>query len=147
MKFQTPLSGEDSARYAALVEQSTCITKHAELLEWLQQGDIQVCLPHDILLAGWGNFQEGAVQHDVVSALPGVRSYAAGTDGLQGPRRGRFGARGRQRDRSAQDEWENQISKNRPATGIPVGSSGQGTLPCWGHGANRPPRGVGPSIH
>ncbi|SFU95708.1 transcriptional regulator, LuxR family [Polaromonas sp. YR568] len=81
MKLQTPLSGEDSARYAALVEQGTAITRHAELLEWLQ-GDIQRCLPHDILLAGWGNFQEGAIQHDVVSRLPGARSYAAGTDSL-----------------------------------------------------------------
>lgn len=82
MKFHTPLSGEDSVRYAALVEQGACITRHAELLAWLQQGDIQLCLPHDILLAGWGNFQEGAIQHDVVSALPGARSYAAGTDSL-----------------------------------------------------------------
>jgi transcriptional regulator EpsA len=82
MNFHTPLSGEDSARYAALLEQSTFITRHAELLEWLQQGDIQQCLPHDILLAGWGNFQEGAIQHDVVSRMPGARSYAAGTDGL-----------------------------------------------------------------
>lgn len=82
MKFHTPLSSEDSARYAALVEQGTCIARHADLLEWLQQADIQLCLPHDILLAGWGNFQEGAIQHDVVSALPGARSYAAGTDSL-----------------------------------------------------------------
>jgi hypothetical protein len=81
MNFQTPLSSEDSARYAALVEQGTAITRHAELLEWLQ-GDIQLCLPHDILLAGWGNFQEGVIQHDVVSRLPGARSYAAGTDSL-----------------------------------------------------------------
>lgn len=81
MKFHTPLSGEDSVRYAALVEQGTSITRHADLLEWLQ-GDIQQCLPHDILLAGWGDFQEGAIQHDVVSRLPGARSYAAGTDGL-----------------------------------------------------------------
>jgi transcriptional regulator EpsA len=81
MKSHTPLSGEDSARYAALVEQSTAITRHADLLAWLQ-GDIQFCLPHDILLAGWGDFQEGAIQHDVVSRLPGARSYAAGTDGL-----------------------------------------------------------------
>jgi transcriptional regulator EpsA len=81
MKFHTPLSGEDSVRYAALVEQGTSVTRHADLLEWLQ-GDIQQCLPHDILLAGWGDFQEGTIQHDVVSRLPGARSYAAGTDGL-----------------------------------------------------------------
>jgi len=81
MNFHTPLSGEDSARYAALVEQGASVTRHAELLEWLQ-GDIQQYLPHDILLAGWGDFQQGTIQHDVVSRLPGARSYAAGTDGL-----------------------------------------------------------------
>jgi len=43
---------------------------------------MQQCLPHDILLAGWGDFQQGVLQHDVVSRLPGARSYAAGTDGL-----------------------------------------------------------------
>jgi len=81
MNSHTPLSSEDSARYAALVGQSTAITRHAELLAWLQ-GDMQQCLPHDILLAGWGDFQQGVLQHDVVSRLPGARSYAAGTDGL-----------------------------------------------------------------
>jgi len=81
MNFDTPLSSEDSTRYAALVGQSTAITRHAELLAWLQ-GDVQQCLPHDILLAGWGDFREGVLQHDVVSDLPGVRSYAVGTDGL-----------------------------------------------------------------
>ena len=81
MISHTPLSSEDSARYAALVGQSTAITRHAELLAWLQ-GDMQQCLPHDILLAGWGDFQQGVLQHDVVSRLPGARSYAAGTDGL-----------------------------------------------------------------
>jgi len=81
MNFHTPLSSEDSTRYAALLVQGTAVTRHAELLAWLQ-GDMQQCLPHDILLAGWGDFQQGALQHDVVSRLPGARSYAAGTDGL-----------------------------------------------------------------
>ena len=54
------------------------IRRHADLLHWLQ-GDVQHYLPHDILMTGWGNFEEGSVQHDVVSRLPGVRSYAEGT--------------------------------------------------------------------
>jgi transcriptional regulator EpsA len=81
MNFHTRLSSEDSARYAALVAQGAAITRHAELLAWLQ-GGMQECLPHDILLAGWGDFREGTLQHDVVSNLPGARSYAVGTDGL-----------------------------------------------------------------
>ena len=66
------------ARYLALVQAGLMIGRHVDLLHWLQ-GDVQHYLPHDILMAGWGNFDEGAVQHDVVSSLPGVRSYAEGT--------------------------------------------------------------------
>ena len=72
---------EDSERYLKLIEGATAIRRHADLLHWLQ-GDVQHYLPHDILLAGWGSFQEGAIQHDVLSKLPGVRSYAVGTDSL-----------------------------------------------------------------
>ena len=66
------------ARYLALVQAGLAIKRHADLLHWLQ-GDVQHYLPHDILMTGWGNFEEGVVQHDVVSSLPGVRSYADGT--------------------------------------------------------------------
>jgi transcriptional regulator EpsA len=69
---------EDPARYLSLIQAGTSIKRHADLLDWLQ-GDFQLCLAHDILIAGWGNFDEGAVQHDVISRLPGVRSYAVGT--------------------------------------------------------------------
>lgn len=75
-----PLVG-NSADYLQLIEGATTIRRHVDLLQWLQ-GDVQHYLPHDILLAGWGNFQEGAIQHDIVSKLPGVRSYVVGTDGL-----------------------------------------------------------------
>ncbi|MDB5744865.1 MAG: transcriptional regulator, LuxR family [Polaromonas sp.] len=72
---------EDAGRYLKLIEAGASIRRHVDLLYWLQ-GDMQRCLPHDILLAGWGNFQEGGVQHDIVSRLPGARSYAPGTDVL-----------------------------------------------------------------
>lgn len=78
--YTMPLVG-DSGRYLKLIEGATAIRRHVDLLQWLQ-GDVQHCLPHDILLAGWGNFQEGTILHDIVSMLPGVRSYAVGTDGL-----------------------------------------------------------------
>ena len=69
---------DQPARYLALVQTALAIRRHADLLEWLQ-GDVQHFLPHDILMTGWGNFEEGSVQHDVISKLPGVRSYAEGT--------------------------------------------------------------------
>lgn len=81
MKFQAPLLSEDSAPYAGLIGQATAIARHSDLLEWLR-GDVQRYLPHDILMAGWGNFQEGIIQHDILSELPGARSYGDGTDGV-----------------------------------------------------------------
>ena len=68
-------------RYLALVQAGLAIKCHADLLHWLQ-GDVQHYLPHDILMSGWGNFEEGSVQHDLVSRLPGVRSYVEGTASL-----------------------------------------------------------------
>ena len=81
MMFQTPPTGEDYARLLRVIAEGVSVDRHRDLLQWLR-GDMQRYLPHDILLAGWGDFQLGAVQHDLVSALPGVRSYAPGTDGL-----------------------------------------------------------------
>jgi transcriptional regulator EpsA len=72
---------KDFGQYLKLIEGAAAIERHVDLLYWLQ-GDVQHCLPHAILLSGWGNFQEGSVQHDIVSRLPGVRSYAPGTDVL-----------------------------------------------------------------
>lgn len=81
MPFHVKPSGEDCGHYLQLIESAAGIRRHVELLQWLQ-GDIQHYLPHDIMLVGWGNFQEKAIQHDILSRLPGVRSYAVGTDGL-----------------------------------------------------------------
>jgi transcriptional regulator EpsA len=81
MSFEPSPGGDQHADYVKLIRQGGCVRHHVDLLEWLQ-GDMQQCLPHQILLASWGNFDEGAVHHDLVSALPGVRSYAPGTDAL-----------------------------------------------------------------
>ncbi|MEO5659620.1 MAG: XrtB/PEP-CTERM-associated transcriptional regulator EpsA [Polaromonas sp.] len=81
MPFHTMPLSDGLSRYQKIIEESTAIQRHVELLHWLQ-GDVQHYLPHEIMLAGWGNFQEGAIQHDVLSKLHGVRSYAVGTDSL-----------------------------------------------------------------
>jgi len=67
------LSDEDLKRYLGLVEQSLRVRRHFDLLLWLQ-GDVQRFLPHEIMLAGWGDFRLGMIAHDIVSALPGVRT-------------------------------------------------------------------------
>ncbi|MEO8020903.1 XrtB/PEP-CTERM-associated transcriptional regulator EpsA [Polaromonas sp.] len=68
-------------RYLHLIRQTEALERHIDLLQWLQ-GDVQDYLSHDILLAGWGDFREGTVRHDILSNLPGARSYSDGTDSL-----------------------------------------------------------------
>ncbi len=81
MKSFTSNFLENPDRCLTLLQQGATLGRHRDLLAWLQ-GDFQHYLPHKILIAGWGNFEEGAVQHDVLSDLVGVRSYAPGTECL-----------------------------------------------------------------
>lgn len=57
------------------------IRTHFDLLIWLQ-GEMQYYLPHDILIAAWGNFQDGKIRHDVISPIAGVRSRNANAETL-----------------------------------------------------------------
>lgn len=73
MLFLHSLSPEDLNLYHGVVSRSVEVRNHLDALMWLQ-GDMQRFLPHDILVAAWGDFHAGAVQHDVISPLAGVRS-------------------------------------------------------------------------
>lgn len=73
MAFLPSLSPEELHHYHRVVTHSVEVRSHFEVLVWLQ-GDMQRYLPHDIMIAAWGNFAEGVVQHDIISALTGVRS-------------------------------------------------------------------------
>ena len=43
---------------------------------------MQRYLPHEIMVAAWGDFHLGLVYHDIVSALPGVRTEHASSETL-----------------------------------------------------------------
>lgn len=51
------------------------------MLIWLQ-GEMQYYLPHDIMIAAWGNFKDGKLRHDVISPMTGVRSHNVSTETL-----------------------------------------------------------------
>lgn len=72
---------DDLVRYYALISQVFGVRRHIDLMHWLQ-GDLQRFLPHDILVAAWGDFHLGVVHFDVVSAMPGVRSENAFSEAL-----------------------------------------------------------------
>jgi transcriptional regulator EpsA len=73
MAFLPSLTGEEIHRYHSVVTRSVEVRSHFEILTWLQ-GDMQRYLPHSILIAAWGNFQKGTINHDIISPLHGVRS-------------------------------------------------------------------------
>lgn len=72
---------EDLARYYALISQVFEVRRHIDLMRWLQ-GDVQYYLPHDILVAAWGDFHLGLVHYDIVSSIPSVRSENAVTEAI-----------------------------------------------------------------
>lgn len=67
------LTAEENARFLHLISACARITTHYELF-LLVQDELQYFLPHDILIAAWGNFGEQDPQFDVISSLPGVRT-------------------------------------------------------------------------
>ena len=81
MTFLPNLSADELHRYHQVVTRAVSVRSHFDLLAWLQ-GDMQYYLPHDILIASWGDFSQGELQHDVISALAGVRSNDADTGSI-----------------------------------------------------------------
>ncbi|MBL8376612.1 MAG: transcriptional regulator EpsA [Burkholderiales bacterium] len=64
---------DDAKRVFALMQQALSVRRHLDLLVWLQ-GDMQHFLPHQIMVASWGDFRLGLVHHDIVSRMSGVRT-------------------------------------------------------------------------
>jgi len=56
-----------------VIDDSLRITSHLELFQWLQQ-DVKLFLPHDIVIAAWGDFSLNLVRYDLVSAIDGLRT-------------------------------------------------------------------------
>ena len=71
--FLPSLSDEHVERYFRVVREGIAVRSHSELLRWLQ-GEVQHYLPHEIMLAIWSDVGGRHLQHDLISALPGVRT-------------------------------------------------------------------------
>jgi transcriptional regulator EpsA len=68
----TGLDGADGAKFIALLSASRLVRRHAELIGWLR--DIREFLPHQVLLAAWGDFQRSNLKCETVSHLPALRA-------------------------------------------------------------------------
>jgi transcriptional regulator EpsA len=74
-------SQEDFERFHILINEVLCIRKHIDLMRWMQ-GGLQAYVPHEILIAAWGDFNLGLIHYDVVSNIPGVHSENAMAEGI-----------------------------------------------------------------
>ena len=73
LNLNLDLGVHNSVTLNALMHKSLHIRTHFELLLWLQS-DIQPYIPHEVMIAAWGDFTLGIIYIDIVSALPGVRT-------------------------------------------------------------------------
>lgn len=73
MTFLATLSQKEVDTFLKVIQDSLSISRHQELFRWLNN-EVQVFIPHDILLTAWGDFSLGLVHLDVVSNLPGLRT-------------------------------------------------------------------------
>ena len=55
------------------IQKSFAINKHVDFFKWLQ-GSVSEFLPHDVLVAAWGNFAAGDLNFDVSSNIDGIRT-------------------------------------------------------------------------
>jgi transcriptional regulator EpsA len=77
MTFLSTLSQKEIDAFFKVIQDSLSISRHQELFRWLNN-EVQLFIPHDILLTAWGDFSLGLVHLDVVSSLPGLRTMEVG---------------------------------------------------------------------
>jgi transcriptional regulator EpsA len=65
------LEVQDGANFIGILAASRLIRRQGDLVAWLREA--QNFLPHQVLIAAWGDYQRWNVKAEVVSHLPGVR--------------------------------------------------------------------------
>lgn len=73
MSLNTKLDNSEMQQFVELLDESLKVRSHFEFLLWAQ-GNLQQFLPHDIMIAAWGDFSLGLIYFDIVSAIPGIRT-------------------------------------------------------------------------
>lgn len=67
------LSGDEIRSFLHLISRTLQVKRHYELFQLIQT-EVQVFIPHKILISAWGDFDGTDLKIDVVSAIPGVRT-------------------------------------------------------------------------
>jgi transcriptional regulator EpsA len=73
MRAGTPVLEADPVQFLRVAAQGASVATHRDVWQWLG-GDVQALLPHDLVIAAWGDFRSGDLQLDLISSLPGLRT-------------------------------------------------------------------------
>lgn len=68
--------GSELAQFVDVLRESLKVRSRCEFLLW-SQGSLQRFLPHDIMVAAWGDFTLRPIQFDIVAAIPGIHAERA----------------------------------------------------------------------
>lgn len=82
---------EETNRILRLIKGSLVLRTHHDLFHWLR-GEVQSVLPHEILIAAWGDFEAGQFRFDVVSTPHGACATDVGRNHWGALLRGLFEA-------------------------------------------------------
>lgn len=82
MSLLAHLSVEELGHLLQTMERSLQVDSHYALFNWLHK-DVQRLIPHEVVIAAWGDFSLGLVCHDVVSSLEGFRTRSFSDTTLQ----------------------------------------------------------------
>ncbi len=70
---QQLLDKDNLEKLFSVIQRSFTISKHVDLFMWLQQC-VRDFLPHDVLVATWGDFTSGQLRFDIASNVPEIRT-------------------------------------------------------------------------
>lgn len=73
MPLHTELDDVQKTQFFGMIQESLRVRTHFEFMLW-SQGNVQEFLPHDVMIAAWGDFSLGLISFDVVSPLPNIRT-------------------------------------------------------------------------
>src|SRR5487761_2733486 len=73
MNMNAEIGLSSPSQFMDLISESMEIKTHEEFLEWTQ-GTLQVFLPHDLMIAAWGDFSLGIIFYEIISPIPSART-------------------------------------------------------------------------
>lgn len=59
----------------SVIQRSFSINRHIDFFLWMQESVMEY-LPHDVLVAAWGDFETGKLKYDIASNVVGIRTEA-----------------------------------------------------------------------